>query len=268
MSDHCMITTMPNHLVFTEQQVQLFSSNGYVLLEDMMTEQEIEHYRRLYDDFLDGTIDCTLNRSDLGGDAVRTRADVENVTQIMWPSDFVSDLPARPYHRRALAGAKQLIGNEAAFDFDMLIDKAPHTNTPTPWHQDAAYWIKLEDNLAVSCWLALDDCAIDNGCMWYIPEAHRKPLRRHREAGGGGGALQCEASETEGIPVACRAGSSIWHHGMTPHYSRGNSTATKRRAFIINFRPENMIRYERRRGFDHGRTNNNRTIKNPDAHQI
>jgi hypothetical protein len=36
----------------------------------------------------------------------------------------------------------------------------------------------------------------------------------------------------------------------------GNSTATHRRAYIMNFRAKAMIDYEREHGFDHGRAGN------------
>jgi ectoine hydroxylase-related dioxygenase (phytanoyl-CoA dioxygenase family) len=139
-------------------------------------------------------------------------------------------------------------------DFDMLINKAPYTNTPTPWHQDAAYWIDMPDKRAASCWLALDEATVDNGCMWYVPASHLNPVRPHHFAGKQGGALMCEASEAEGVPVELLAGSCVFHHGGTLHYSRGNTTASQRRAFIVNFRPQAMIDLERQKGFDHGRS--------------
>jgi ectoine hydroxylase-related dioxygenase (phytanoyl-CoA dioxygenase family) len=139
-------------------------------------------------------------------------------------------------------------------DFDMLINKAPFTDTPTPWHQDAAYWIDMPDKRAASCWLALDEATVENGCMWYIPASHLKPIRPHRFAGKQGGALTCDASETEGAAVELLAGSCVFHHGMTLHYSRGNTTKSQRRAFIVNFRPDAMIELERQKGFDHGRS--------------
>ncbi len=66
----------------------------------------------------------------------------------------------------------------------------------------------------------------------------------------------------EGTAVEIKAGSCIWHHGATLHYSRGNSTALRRRAFITNFRPKAMIDYERERGFDH---TGEREVKNDSA---
>jgi ectoine hydroxylase-related dioxygenase (phytanoyl-CoA dioxygenase family) len=140
-----------------------------------------------------------------------------------------------------------------AFDFDMLINKAPGTNTSTPWHQDAAYWINMPDTRAVSCWLALDDAYVSNGCMWYVPGSHLKEIRLHHYAGKEGGALVCECDESEGVAIEINSGSCVFHHGHTLHYSRGNSTHANRRAFIINLRPESMIALEREKGHDHGR---------------
>ena len=76
----------------------------------------------------------------------------------------------------------------------MLIDKAPYHDFPTPWHQDCAYWIDMPDKRAVSCWVALDDVDVDNGCMWFVPTSHLLPIRPHRPAGKGGGALECDGN--------------------------------------------------------------------------
>src|SRR5262245_22522305 len=222
-------------------------------------------YRDLYDRFLRGEIDAGRNRSDLTGGPGPGESGVENITQIMWPSDFWPPLLGSPYYRRALAIARQLLGGEIALDFDMMIDKAPHTGAPTPWHQDAAYWLEMPDRRAASCWLALDDATVDNGCMWFVPGSHLQPVRKHRQPRPGG-ALECDASEDEGVAVPLLPGSCTFHDGGTLHYSRGNSTAARRRALILNFRPEAMIKLERARGFDHGRSANvERSVRNLQA---
>ena len=165
-------------------------------------------------------------------------------------------------YERALAIAREILGADLAFDFDMLIDKAPHTATPTPWHQDCAYWIDLPDRRAASCWIALDDATLENGCMWFVPGSHELPMRPHRPAGPGG-ALACDASESDGVAAPLAAGACTFHAGATLHYSRGNSTGTRRRALIINFRPQAMVEYERARGFDHGKDGPGRENRNP-----
>ena len=65
----------------------------------------------------------------------------------------------------------------------MLINKAPNTNKETPWHQDAAYWIDMPDERALSIWFAIDKATLNNGCMWYTPRSHLLPLRKHSQPG-------------------------------------------------------------------------------------
>lgn len=237
----------------TPAQHEFWEQNGYLVVQNIISSEEIAAYQSIYNQFLDGTIQTGTNRSDLGAGLGKDVAK-ENITQIMWPSDFVPTILTMPYHQKALSIAQALMGEDIQMDFDMLINKAPFTDTPTPWHQDAAYWIDMPDKRAASCWLALDEATVDNGCMWYIPASHLKPIRPHRFAGKQGGALTCDASETEGAAVELLAGSCVFHHGMTLHYSRGNTTKSQRRAFIVNFRPDAMIELERQKGFDHGRS--------------
>jgi ectoine hydroxylase-related dioxygenase (phytanoyl-CoA dioxygenase family) len=238
----------------TPAQIDFFNTNGYLVVDNIITKEEVETYKAIYDDFLSGKIAVGSNRSDLGDGLGKNEAR-ENITQIMWPSEFVPGLVDMPYHQRALAISKELMGDDADMDFDMLINKAPLTNTITPWHQDESYWLDVPDKRAVSCWLALDNSVADNGCMWFVPGSNLTAVRPHRFAGKEGGALMCDASESEGIAVELKPGSCTFHHGRTLHYSRGNSTKGQRRAFIVNFRPAEMILYERERGFDHGKNN-------------
>jgi len=239
-----------------------FERDGFLAVRDLLQPAEVDEYLRLYDRFLSGEIAVGARRADLGAGRASVRPGVENITQIMWPSDSVPELGAGPAHRRALALARELLGEDASFDFDMLIDKAPRTLTPTPWHQDLAYWIDLPDRRAASCWIALDPAGVDNGCLWFVPGSHRLSLRAHRPSGGGG-ALECDATEAEGVAVPLRPGSCTFHAGGTLHYSRGNSTDGHRRALIVNFRPRAMVELERARGFDHGKDAPGRENRNP-----
>lgn len=243
-----------------------FEEDGFFVIKDLLTKDEIEVYRAIYNHYLNGEVDTGHLRSDLGGHEERKDKKKENVTQIMWPSSLLPVLREMPFHKKALAYVRELMGEDMDLDFDMLINKAPGTDTITPWHQDAAYWIDLPDKRALSIWLALDEATLDNGCMWYVPGSHHKPLRAHAPAGKGGGALVCEGSEDEAVPVPLKPGSAVCHGGGTLHYSRGNTTSdSQRRAFILNFRPAGMIRLEREKGFDHGLKENKREVRNVEA---
>lgn len=234
--------------MITTTQIEYFQNNGYLIVDDLLKPSEIIYYRQVYEDFLSGKIDTKAHRSDLSG---AKKGEKERITQIMRPSVLFQDLLNGVLHQKATQIAKLLMGDDMELDFDMLIDKLPHTNTPTPWHQDEAYWVDMPDKRAVSCWLALDDVVKENGCMWFVPtQPTQEKLRKHEQIGTGG-ALRCDGSEAEAIAAEIKAGSCTFHHGRTLHYARGNSTDTRRRAFITNFRPKAMIAFEREQGFDH-----------------
>ena len=244
-------------------RAEIFDREGFLAVPGLLLPPEVEWYRAVYDRFLSGAIDVGRRRSDLGAGAPAQRPGVENITQVMWPSDSAPELRSSPAYDRALAVAREILGGDLAFDFDMLIDKAPGTATPTPWHQDCACWIDLPDPRAASCWIALDEATVDNGWLWFVPGSHRLPMRPHRSAGRGGGALECDGAESEGVAVPLPPGSCTFHHGGTMHYSRGNTTTRRRRALIVNFRPQAMIDLERAHGFDHGKDEPGRANRNP-----
>lgn len=231
----------------SEQDKIFFKENGYFVVENILSKDEVFYYSKIYDDFLDNTIDSSKYRSDLSGSEDTSK---EKITQIMVPSKIFPELLEKPLHKKTLQIAQELLGDDLSLDFDMLINKAPNTNTITPWHQDAAYWIDMPDKRALSCWVAIDNAFKENGCMWYTPKSHLKKTLPHKQTGKKG-ALMCEGSESDSVCVELSPGSCAIHHGGTKHYSRGNSTDFNRRAFITNYRPEKMIALERSKGFDH-----------------
>lgn len=225
---------------------QEFQKDGFVTFHNILNGSQIEYFRNIYEDFLSGKISTDGHRSDLSGSQEKK----ELIVQIMRPSILHPPLRDSVLHQKTRKLAQELLGSDMELDFDMMIDKSPFTNKETPFHQDESYWIDMDDKRAVSCWVALDDVSKENGCMWYVPKSHKYEMRPHVQTGNGG-ALKCEATEHEAKAVEMKAGSCTFHHGRTIHYARGNSTAKRRRAFILNFRPKAMIAFEREQGFDH-----------------
>ncbi|NKI27859.1 phytanoyl-CoA dioxygenase family protein [Arenibacter sp. 6A1] len=233
--------------LLSKQQKTFFEEEGFLVIDNLLNEAEVIYYKSLYDSFLDNKIDASRYRSDLSGSDETTG---ENITQIMVPSKLVPELLKKALHIKTLKIAQELMGDDIALDFDMLINKAPNTKTITPWHQDAAYWIDMADKRAVSCWVAIDRAYKENGCMWYTPKSHLSKILQHEQTGNKG-ALKCAGSEDNSICIELSPGACVFHHGNTLHYSRGNSTEDNRRAIITNFRPKSMIAFERSKGIDH-----------------
>ena len=118
---------------------------------------------------------------------------MENTTQIMWPSLFAPGIYEGPLHQRSKAVSRILMeaepsarehGNDIIFDFDIVIDKAPRTDTPVPWHQDEVYWHKanlaFSDLRAARCWDDDDDVFYlflqkQKPAQSYIPQGYFPP---------------------------------------------------------------------------------------------
>ena len=246
------ITEPAGDASISDRERKFYGNEGYLVVENIVAPSEIEAYRDVVDGLVEGRIDSGESRADLGGHRARVRQSVENITHIMLPSEVAPWLATSAFFLRSREIARGLLGDDLERDMDMLIDKAPHTDTPTPWHQDQSYWMPgMPDRRSVSCWLALDETTLDNGCMWFVPGSHRQPICTHRYSGETGHALETDGSETEAVACPLAAGSATFHDGGTLHYSRGNSTPSRRRALITNFRPAAMIAWERERGYDH-----------------
>lgn len=68
-------------------------------------------------------------------------------------------------------------------DYDQILAKRPNSEDAVfAWHQDLAYWpITEADRRTATCWLAIDDSTIENGCMRFVKNScHEKQLRIHR----------------------------------------------------------------------------------------
>lgn len=67
-------------------------------------------------------------------------------------------------------------------DYDQILAKRPRSlDSIFSWHQDLAYWPPTTaDTATATCWLAVDDSTIGNGCMRFVPGSNLEDnLREH-----------------------------------------------------------------------------------------
>ncbi|MEZ4987121.1 MAG: hypothetical protein R2795_19125 [Saprospiraceae bacterium] len=53
--------------MLTAQQIQFFADEGYLMVANLITPEEVEYFRQVYEDFLSGKIETGSHRSDLSG---------------------------------------------------------------------------------------------------------------------------------------------------------------------------------------------------------
>lgn len=224
--------------------VEQFRRDGFLAIPRLADDATVAEIGAVYDAMLRHEIDVSATDNPLG---MTTR-------QIMMPSAYhplFRDNPARTAAREI---AKALLSCEDPRPrFDMLIYKEPGQLATTPWHQDFSYSVMptaaagaaIPTDEVVQFWLALDDVDEENGCMHFLPGAHRQPLLEHYIAGGAADYSQrlLAIRDAEAVlqlekAVACplKAGGATVHNYGTPHFTSGNRTSDRpRRAYIFNF---------------------------------
>src|SRR5439155_10079851 len=75
---------------------------------------------------------------------------------------------------------EQLLGLPLSLYADQALLKPPFHGSEKPEHQDNAYFRVEPADHVITCWAALDDADLDNGCMHYDPASHRLCPVSHR----------------------------------------------------------------------------------------
>jgi len=214
-----------------------------LVVPNITTQQELDELIPVYD---------TLFREKIGRetgnhfDLVGTDEDDKEATtpQILWPSNYGINLKETLYFANAYHVAQQLLGEKAYFNGDHAILKPPHTNTPTPWHQDEAYWNPAKIYNSVGFWLALQDVDEDNGCMHFIPGTQTLEVANHHCYNNNNRIHGLEIDEVNDellkkkVIVPLKAGGCTIHYCRTLHYTSGNNTDQGRRAYTLTFENE------------------------------
>jgi phytanoyl-CoA hydroxylase len=139
---------------------------------------------------------------------------------------------------RILDIVESLIGGDIKLFGSQCFMKPPG-GIEKPYHQDSAYFTIQPLSLA-TCWIALDDVAVENGCMWVIPGSHRGELHHHSQPWDVGGRVDMQVPDekidrSRETPITMSAGSCSFHHSMLLHRSGPNQTERQRRGLAIHY---------------------------------
>lgn len=232
----------------TDEQVRFYQDNGYLAVEGFLGSDELQAWR------------------DTVQSAVEQRLKLKNgwENQGMNPDDFYAKVftqcvrlaDTSPEVARLIydPGIAQMAATLAGVDgirvwHDQALFKPPYGN-PTGWHLDNPYW-SFTSRDSISVWIALDDATIENGCMWYVPGTHK--LARFEEETGrfanvgisvNIGALfntYPEWTKIAPVSVPARAGTAVFHNGLTAHGAGANMTNRPRRAMTCAYMPDGAV---------------------------
>ncbi|GCE19196.1 phytanoyl-CoA dioxygenase family protein [Dictyobacter kobayashii] len=223
------------------EQIRFYQENGYIQLLNVLTAEELAQARQALDEVLEQQLD---QQHEPGGDAEYRKIFVQKVN--LWQVN--EGMRQYVFNAKLAEIARQLAqAHTVRLWHDHALIKMPGDSKASSWHQDIPYWPMQEDG-SLSCWMALDDVYVENGCMAFIPESHRlgrlEPINL-RDPQDLFKLVPEEQARTLDFTARYQpmpAGSCTFHDGRTFHYAGPNQSAKPRRAIITIYMP-NVVHY-------------------------
>ena len=225
-----------NHTV-TAEQIAFYQENGFVVIHDFLTDDELATWRQYVGEAVgsrgrhklaDGSwIEEDNYNARIFTQRINLWNDHEGMRELMI-DDRLGKMAAD------LAGVDGI-----RIWHDQALIKPPWGN-PTGWHLDNPYW-SFYSRDAISLWVALDDVTSNNGCLYFIPGAHKTATWNNVGIGQNIGDLfntYPEWGKMEAVAIEMKAGSCSFHNGLCAHGAGANMTPYYRRAMTCAYMPD------------------------------
>jgi ectoine hydroxylase-related dioxygenase (phytanoyl-CoA dioxygenase family) len=143
--------------------------------------------------------------------------------------------------------ATQLLNADVRFWHDQLFYKPPEHGGAVAWHQDYSYWTRTTPMAHLTCWVALEDATVKNGCLHYVPGSCDWKLLPITGLADDMESIRNVLSSEQyrklqnPSPVQLRRGQMVFHHPLTVHGSFQNTTSKSRPAAVVNMIADGVL---------------------------
>jgi len=218
-------------------QVQAYSDDGGFVLEDAFDAEELEALLTAIDP-LEAEAEAALRNVDTGRIGIARAGEITFLPHLVARSAVLKSFSQHPVF---VGLVRDLIGPDVRLYWDQLVYKKPGTADEFPWHQDNGYTFVTPQQY-LTCWVALTDATVDNGCPWVVPGVHRQGTLEHRWTDLG---FECLRDPPDAVPLEVKAGSVAVFSSLTPHRTGPNLTGDVRKSYILQYAPEGAVMHPR-----------------------
>ncbi|MGC6484624.1 MAG: phytanoyl-CoA dioxygenase family protein [Candidatus Puniceispirillales bacterium] len=226
--------------MLTQDQINFFNENGYLVVEDAVTPEQLQSLR---DDFA-AWVEESRSHDEAWGETVngKSRFDVETGHSAETPAlrriNAPHEVSDAYFEVMADSGmtdmVADLIGPDVKLHHTKINSKLPGSATAVKWHQDFPFTPHTNDSL-ITALLMVDDVTQENGPLEVWPATHDGTIHTLWHDGQFTGAVSDEVTaEALEKRIICtgKAGSVCLMHTRLLHGSAPNNSAAARTLYI------------------------------------
>ncbi|GCE19572.1 phytanoyl-CoA dioxygenase family protein [Dictyobacter kobayashii] len=211
-------------MITVEQQRQ-FDEQGFFLLPDAFPATEIDALRARIDHFAAAHEQQLLEH---GKEGISRPKEISFTAHLAAKDPEIMKFVAQ---ERFAQLTSDLLRDDVSLYWDQSVYKKPEAKRDFPWHQDTGYTL-TDPAEYITCWLALDDVTLENGCIWVIPASHKQGVIEHTDTEIG---KQCYFGSDPGVPVPLQKGGMVVFNSLLFHRSGPNTSSTVRKGYVIQY---------------------------------
>ena len=218
------------------EQARAYRDEGFFVLENAFSRAEIDAVVAAIDP-LEAEVEAFLRTREDRKLFIARAGEITFAPGLVARSEVLRDFCASPVFADL---AHDLIGPDVRLYWEQAVYKKPGADEEFPWHQDNGYTY-IEPQQYLTCWVALTDADVENGCPWVAPGLHRGGTLHHWMTDLG---WCCLEGPVDAVPAPARAGSIVVFSSLTPHRTGPNRAGGVRKSYIVQFAPDGARRFE------------------------
>ena len=213
----------------TQTQIDQFDNDGYVIVNDIFTSDELKELVVITDEAQADAVAYLASQPN-------ERIAISEIGAITFAAQIASRKPE--IHKfvkntKIMGACRDLIGPDVRMYHDQAVYKQIEKPRRFPWHQDNGY-LFVEPQHYLTCWIALNDVTIENGCPQITPGLHKNGTLSHYFVPTLG--YECFENPPCTPEVAeIKAGGAVFFSSLTPHLTGPNSSNNVRKAYIVQY---------------------------------
>jgi phytanoyl-CoA hydroxylase len=220
--------------MLTQEQVDFYQENGYVLVKGLFTREEAAAFRQEAHDLIDRLRQTRDVEATWGSakEVTATKTSLLHCHDVQFQSARLTKLLVDD---RFTAAASDLMRTpNVQLHHNKLFIKPPEKGSPFPMHQDRPFFPHDKDTMIAGI-IHFDDAPLEKGCVRVVPGSHKLGAIEHVQEGGWHLPLDKYPLESS---VACEAeaGDVLFFSYLTIHGSGVNVSNEARTTLLVQMR--------------------------------